>query len=201
MTETIAEVPVEELDGSNEKPVAPEDEEAPQDAADAGDEAEPRGGPLVLSKAGAAFIARFEGCVLKTYNDPVGHCTIGIGHLIHLGHCNGSEPQEFRNGISVDRAYALLQQDAREVLDAMQRRIRVELSQGQVDALCSWGFNCGAGVFQTSTLVRMLNAGNHAVVPAELEKWSKGGSPPRTIQGLLNRRRAEGKLYAHGAYQ
>jgi hypothetical protein len=38
-----------------------------------------------LSQKGAAFIAHFEGLKLKLYNDPVGHATIGVGHLVHRG--------------------------------------------------------------------------------------------------------------------
>jgi GH24 family phage-related lysozyme (muramidase) len=205
MTETISEIAVDNLDGSNEKPVPPKDEEEPQRPRDeqrsTDEEPETRGGPLTLSRPGAAFIARFEGCVLKQYNDPVGHCTIGIGHLIHHGHCNGTEPREFRNGITTERAVALLQQDARRILDAIRRHVRVALRQHEVDALCSWGFNCGVGVFQTSTLVRKLNAGDRGAVPGELAKWSKAGNPPRTLAGLLRRRKAEGKLFAHGRYR
>ena len=42
-----------------------------------------------LSPQGALFISRLEGCVLECYDDGgspgVGHCTIGVGHLVHHG--------------------------------------------------------------------------------------------------------------------
>ena len=46
--------------------------------------------PTRLSNAGAQFIGRFEGLRAHLYDDAAGHCTIGSGHLVHLGACNGS---------------------------------------------------------------------------------------------------------------
>jgi lysozyme len=203
----MTEIAQEELEGSNARPVPPEGEDEPRDR-DRGaeeepfdEEAETRGPGLKLSQRGAAFIARFEGCRLELYNDPAGHCTIGIGHLVHHGPCNGTEPAEFRRGITRERAFELLAEDAAEVVAAMRRRVRVALTQPRFDALCSWGFNCGPGVFATSTLVRKLNAGDYASVRGELARWDKAGSPPRPLPGLTRRRKAEGRLFAEGKYQ
>lgn len=66
-----------------------------------------------LSKKGADFIGAFEGFSATLYNDPAGHCTIGYGHLVHLGNCDGSEPAEFKRGITRKRAARLLREDAR----------------------------------------------------------------------------------------
>jgi GH24 family phage-related lysozyme (muramidase) len=204
MTEVEYEAP-EDLEGSNVQPVPPEDEEGGEEPAA---EEESPGGveaahhqPSGLSAKGADFIGRFEGTVLHLYNDPVGHCTIGIGHLVHHGRCNGSEPQEFKRGITKQRAVELLMQDTAQVSNAIHRHVRVPLTQPQFDALCSWAFNCGVGVLSTSTLVRRLNQGDHAAVPAQLARWDKAGSPPRPVAGLTRRRKAEGKLYAQGKYE
>jgi lysozyme len=195
----------EDLEGSNVQPVPPEGEEAGDESAG---EEESTGGaeaarhhPGGLSQNGASFIGRFEGTVLRLYNDPVGHCTIGIGHLVHHGRCNGSEPAEFKRGITKQRAIELLMQDAAQVAAAIHRHVRVPLTQPQFDALCSWAFNCGAGVLGSSTLVRLLNQGDHAAVPAQLARWDKAGSPPKPVAGLTRRRKAEGKLYAEGKYE
>ena len=37
------------------------------------------------------FITQFEGVRRELYNDPAGHCTIGVGHLVHTGGCNDTE--------------------------------------------------------------------------------------------------------------
>jgi len=200
----MSEVPdetFEELEGSNERPVPPEGEEAPSEEV-----AEDEGGPpdeaaMSLSNPGANFIARFEGMVLHLYNDPAGHCTVGIGHLVHHGRCDGRASEApFRNGITRERAFELFRQETAGFAQAVRRHIRVPLNQAQFDALLSWAFNCGAGVLQTSTLARRLNAGDFAAVPRELARWDKAGNPPRPVAGLTRRRRAEGELFAHGRY-
>ena len=53
------------------------------------------------SSMGLAHIGKFEGLRLKLYNDPGGHCTIGVGHLVHLGPIDGRASETpFKNGIS-----------------------------------------------------------------------------------------------------
>jgi lysozyme len=201
----MSEVPdeaFEELEGSNQRPVPPEDEEVPSTRApeDEGGPAEKAG--MNQSNAGAGFIARFEGIVLHLYNDPAGHCTVGIGHLVHHGRCDGRASEApFRNGITRERAFELFRQETAGYAQAVRRHIRVPLNQAQFDALLSWAFNCGAGVLQTSTLARMLNAGDYPAVPAQLARWNKAGSPPRPVAGLTRRRAAEGRLFSQGRYE
>jgi lysozyme len=151
-----------------------------------------------LSQKGAAFIAHFEGLKLKLYNDPVGHATIGVGHLVHHGPINGSEPQEFKNGITRERALELLQQDAGTAADEISQSVKVELSQHQVDALISFTFNVGTGAFRDSTLLRLLNGGDYSSVPAQLDRWTRAGN--QTLPGLVTRRKAEGALFRDGTY-
>ena len=200
----MSEVPderFEELEGSNERPAPPEGEEEPiavpkEEAPEAG-----RAG-LDLSNAGVAFIARFEGCVLRLYNDPAGHCTVGIGHLVHHGRCDGRASEApFKNGITRERAFELFREETAGFAQAVRRHIRVPLNQAQFDALLSWSFNCGAGVLQTSTLSRKLNGGDYAAVPGELARWDKAGNPPRPMAGLTRRRTAEGRLFSQGRYE
>jgi lysozyme len=199
----MSEVPderFEELEGSNERPAPPEGEEEPAAAPE--DEAPEAARGLKLSNAGTAFIARFEGCVLRLYNDPAGHCTVGIGHLVHHGRCDGRASEApFRNGITRERAFELFRQETAGFAQAVRRHIRVPLNQAQFDALLSWAFNCGAGVLQTSTLARKLNAGDYAAVPGELARWNKAGNPPRPMAGLTRRRTAEGRLFSQGRYE
>ena len=189
---------VEALEGSNAAPDSPEDGVA--DDAEPADEDEPetRGAPARLSQPGAGFIARFEGCVLKMYNDPTGNATIGVGHLIHMGRINGREPAEFRNGITRKRALALLMADADKAARAVRRLIKVPLKQHQRDALISFTFNCGEGALQSSTLRKRLNRGEYAAVPQELNKWVMSGG--RRLEGLIRRRKAEGALFHNGKY-
>jgi lysozyme len=164
------------------------------DPSDAGGSA---GAPR-LSKKGAAFIAHFEGFRGNLYNDPAGHATIGCGHLVHHGPINGSEPEEFKRGISRERALELLQQDASSAAGAISRSVQVKLTQSQADALISFAFNVGNGAFNDSTLLELLNQGDYGSVPAQLDRWTKAGST--TLPGLVTRRKAEGALFRDGKY-
>jgi GH24 family phage-related lysozyme (muramidase) len=149
-----------------------------------------------LSKAGARLIAGFEGFRAELYNDAAGHCTIGYGHLVHHGRCDGSEPAEFRKGITREQALDLLLEDAAQAADAVNRNVQVALSQDQFDALVSFVFNVGAGAFGESTLLRMLNEGRYDAVPKQLDRWVKADG--RTLEGLVRRRKAEGALFREG---
>jgi lysozyme len=190
---------IAELEGSNAAPDTPDDgtvDDAEPPAED--EESDTRGVGGRLSQQGAGFIARFEGCVLKMYNDPTGNATIGVGHLIHMGKINGREPVEFRNGITRKRALALLMSDADKAARGVRRLIKVPLKQHQLDALVSFTFNCGEGALASSTLRKRLNRGEYAAVPQELNKWVMSGG--RRLEGLVRRRKAEGALFRSAKY-
>jgi len=187
------------LEGSNSEPDTPEDGTV-DDADPEGEEeeADARGKPPRLSQRGAEFVARFEGCVLRMYNDPANHATIGVGHLIHLGPINGREPAEFRHGITRKRALELLMGDAGKASRSVRRLIKVPLNQQQLDALVSFTFNCGEGALASSTLRKRLNRREYEAVPSELNKWVLSGG--RKLPGLVRRRKAEGALFRRGRY-
>jgi lysozyme len=154
--------------------------------------------PTHLSEHGARFIGHFEGFRAHLYNDAAGHCTIGYGHLVHLGPCNGSEPAEFKRGISEQEAEELLRKDAQTAADAVRRFVRVPLNQAQFDALVSFIYNLGAGAFESSTLLKDMNAHNFAAVPGQLEEWVHAGG--QVLPGLVARRKAEAQLFTTGKY-
>jgi lysozyme len=149
-----------------------------------------------LSKRGAQLIAEFEGLRPRLYNDPAGHCTIGIGHLVHRGRCNGNEPGEFKRGITRDRAYQLLQRDAAR-MEAAVNRLGVPLNQNQFDALVSFTYNLGPGwTMENNGLRNALRARRYRDVPREMNKWVRAGG--KVLPGLVRRRKAEGRLFASG---
>ena len=162
------------------------------------------GGPprdLVLSRRGEEFIVEFEGFSSKLYNDQAGHCTIGVGHLVHLGNCKATEGG-LEHGISKARAFALLRTDAKSKVDAVSANVKVPLTQEQFDSLVSFTFNVGEHNFETSTLLAKLNAGDAAAVPGELARWNKITVSGRKVAsaGLTRRREREGRLFATGVY-
>jgi lysozyme len=154
--------------------------------------------PIAISAEGTRFVARFEGFDPRLVNDAAGHCTIGFGHLVHPGPCDGSESAEFKLGITRERGLELLAQEMADAAAVVSRLVIVPLTQVQFDALASFVFNAGQTAFATSTLLRLLNRGDYAGVPAQLGRFIFAGG--RKLSGLATRRAAEGRLFSTGDY-
>lgn len=137
-----------------------------------------------------------EGFRSKLYNDAAGFCTIGYGHLIKKSRCDGTEKQEFKSGITEQRGEALLIEDMDWAQYSVMQAVSVELTEGQYAALVDFVFNVGSGNFNKSTLLRKVNAQQHAEVPAQLRRWIRAGG--KVWQGLVTRREREIDLYLEG---
>jgi len=151
-------------------------------------------GELSISDAGLEFITGHEGLRLELYNDPAGHATIGVGHLVHLGPIDGRASEApFADGITEAQAMDLLREDVSTAEDAVRRLVDVPLNQNQFDALVSFTFNLGEGNLASSTLLRRLNEGDYAAVPGELNRWVNADG--QQLPGLVRRRAEEGELF------
>ncbi len=156
------------------------------------------GDKKTISAAGVDFIKGWEGFVAKPYNDPVGHCTVGYGTLLHTGNCDGRSIEEpYKDGISQAKATELLAQKATEFQQVIDSNVTVELNQNQYDALVSFAYNVGGANFQKSTLLKLLNKGDYGAVPTELKKWTKARQNGKLVDlpGLVKRRAAEAELF------
>ncbi len=145
-----------------------------------------------LSQPGLDLIAGFEGFRADPYNDQADNATVGFGHLLHHGPVTAADRANW-SALSRERALEMLRQDATAAERAVLDAVKVPLTQPQLDALVSFTFNVGAGALRSSTLLKRLNAGEHAAVPAELARWTKAGG--RELPGLVARRHAEARLY------
>jgi len=147
-----------------------------------------------VSQAGLNFIAGYEGYSATTYQDVAGLPTIGYGHLIKSGESFGT--------LSKDAALQLLKKDASFAVNAVNKYVKVTLSQNQFDALTSLAFNIGADAFANSTVLRNVNSANTLSIDKSFMMWNKaridGVLTP--IQGLTNRRKAEANLFLNGNY-
>ena len=167
--------------------------------------------PWRVSDKGVAFIAGFEGFPREQpYNDPVGHCTVGFGRLLHRGNCTAEDRRRWA-GITRAQAMRLLREDLKRYAAAVRRLVKPKLNQAQFDALVSFTFNNGIGALEDSTLLRELNTmpgtrkgivsdRNLDRVERQLLRWNKAGDPPRPMAGLTRRRRAEARLFRTGRY-
>lgn len=140
---------------------------------------------MKTSQAGVDLIKQFEGQRLTAYKCPAGIWTIGYGHTSAAG------APDVQPGMTItyQEANAILVRDLGKYEDAVDRLVKVPLTQNQFDALVSFTYNVGEGALAKSTLLKKLNAGQYDAVPAELMKWTKGGG--KELPGLVRRRRAE----------
>ncbi len=147
-----------------------------------------------VNPEGLALIQQWEGLRLTAYRDPVGVWTIGYGHTDAAG------PPTVLPGLALTAAEAtdLLRRDLARFETAVEAMVRVPLTDNQFAALVSFAYNVGTGNLSKSTLLKKLNAGDHAAVPHELAKWTRAGG--KVLPGLANRRAAEAGLWAKGAF-
>lgn len=142
-----------------------------------------------MSADGLALVKEFEGLRLKAYKCPAGVWTIGYGHTSAAGSPEVNSGME----ITKDEAEAILKRDMVQYEAGVEKLVKVELSQGQFDALVDFAYNAGVGALAKSTLLKRVNEERFDDVPAEFMKWTKGGG--RELPGLVRRRRAEVKLW------
>lgn len=147
---------------------------------------------MKTSPQGLQFLMREEGCVLHPYNDAHGYATIGVGHLIGLRPVTATDQKKYR-GFTEKAALELLRRDVARFEAAVNRLVKVGLTQPQFDALVSFAYNCGEGGLAESQLLRDLNSGHKNMVTADLHHWDDGGL-------LKGRRTREGVLFAQGDY-
>lgn len=141
---------------------------------------------MKISNTGLSLIKEFEGCCLEAYRCSAGVWTVGYGHT-------GSEVSA---GLKISQAQAdeWLLVDCSRVLEMLRKEVRVSLSQNQLDALVSLGFNIGTDALRRSTLMILINRDPDARgIPDEFDRWVYAGG--KMLRGLVRRRKAERMLY------
>lgn len=138
-----------------------------------------------------AQIQGYEDCKLVAYQDVGGVWTIGRG---------ATGPGIVRGTVwTQEQADRRFDADLGKAEAAVERLVKVELTDGQFAALCSLTFNIGVGAFTGSTLLRKLNGGDYEAVPIELMKWTRVGKR-KGVAGLVNRRASECGMWARGTF-
>lgn len=129
---------------------------------------------------------------VRAYRCPAGKWTIGYGHT-----------KGVRSGMRISKADAeqFLLEDLEAHGEAVNRLVKVDLTQAQFDALTSFVFNLGEPQFKSSTLLKKLNAGDYDGAAAEFLKWNKAREKGelKVFPGLTRRRTAESALFSMDA--
>lgn len=180
----------------------------------------------VVDERGLDFATQrgFDSYVPTLYNDPA-NCTIGYGHLVHLGPCVFNRaPSDALGGaaayarqladempylslvdgrlvkrrISKQEARALLRRDARKTDAIVNRRFKTPLGQNQYDALWDFTFNgCLRGGLGRK-LIAAVNRRDFETAVALIPRCNKGVNRRGklvVLGGLVRRRAAEVKLF------
>ncbi|PHM75099.1 lysozyme [Xenorhabdus kozodoii] len=142
---------------------------------------------MEISESGINKLKSYEGLRLQAYPDPA---TGAAPWTIGYGHTRGVKPGQV---ITAQQAEEFLHQDLNPIYGAIQRLVKVPLTQGQFDALCSFIFNVGIGNFTHSTLLKKLNAGDYQGAAREFLKWDRADG--RELAALRMRRQSEKETF------
>lgn len=137
-----------------------------------------------MKRVGLNLIKSFEGCKLTAYLCPANVWTIGWGRTTGV-----------KRGQTISQAQA--DSWLEEGYDAFERKVlasvKVPLTDNQLGALVSFAYNVGIGALKSSTLLRLLNAGDYRAASMQFARWNKAGG--RVLRGLTRRRAAEAALF------
>ncbi|MGJ0639424.1 lysozyme [Xenorhabdus bovienii] len=142
---------------------------------------------MEISENGINKIKSYEGLRLHAYPDPA---TGAEPWTIGYGHTKGVKPEQI---ITEQQAETFLHEDLIPIYAEIQRIVKVPLTQGQFDALCSFIFNLGIGNFIHSTLLKKLNLADYQGAAEEFLKWDRADG--RVLADLRVRRASEQKMF------
>lgn len=139
---------------------------------------------MKISSAGLDLLRVHEGLRLRAYLDTGGVATIGYGHTrgVKLGDICTKTQAETWLGEDVFNAEA-----------SVNGLVRTPLTQNQFDALVSFVYNVGGNAFATSTMLRLINAGDHKAAAKQFDRWVYDNG--RVVNGLVLRRTDERELF------
>jgi len=145
-------------------------------------------------QAAVDLVKHFEGLYLTAYLCPAGVPTIGYGHTAGV---------EMGQTIAKATADMLLSADLATAAAQVDKLVKVALTPEQRGALASFVFNLGAGSLASSTLLKLLNAGDREGAAIQFGRWvyATVKGVKTQLPGLVARRAAEAALFQQQAQQ
>ena len=136
---------------------------------------------MKTSADGIERLTKREGVRLVAYKDVKGIWTIGVGHT----------GPEVKQGLvwNAEQVRSALESDLKTAEDAINRLVKVTLTQYQFDALASFIFNVGVGAFEKSTMLKLINQGDFVGAALQFDRWNI----PSSIIGRRNTERDQFK--------
>lgn len=139
-----------------------------------------------ISVAGLRLIESFEGFSATIYHDSVGVPTIGYG-------TTAADTFPLPTHVTRAQAEAMLAHHLLTKYEPSVRALGIPLTQHEFDALCSFAYNLGPGIFSGSTIGGRLHARDYRGAANAMLMYDHAGG--QVLQGLLNRRKAERALF------
>jgi len=147
---------------------------------------------MQTSDKGLALIKHSEGFRGNAYPDPATGgkpYTIGNGTTVYPS----GMPVKLGDKVTEQQADSYLRNDLKKFEAAVSNAVKVNLTQGQFDALVSFTYNVGPANMSSSTLIKKLNAGDSVGAADEFLRWNKAAG--KVMAGLTTRRSAERALF------
>lgn len=138
------------------------------------------------------LVARWEGFREDAYLCPAGVWTIGYGTT------RWPDGRRVKSGEKITRKVAdgMMRLQLRDFASEVDRLVDVPLTTHERAALISFTYNVGSSAFASSTLRKLLNAGDRAGAAEQFRRWNKANG--EVSQGLINRRVDEAAMFRAG---
>lgn len=141
-----------------------------------------------ISRTGLELIKGFEGLRRRSQPLPGGGWIVGYGHT-----------RSAREGVEVTEREAefLLRYDLQTVEKMVMSAVHAPLNQNEFDALVSFAWNIGEDAFDSSDVLRYINAGEMLAAAESFAAWRKArvGGRLIVVDALVRRRAAEKNLF------
>ena len=137
------------------------------------------------------FIKKYEGFKENAYYDPgsLGKpVTIGYGTTL----INGL-PITIGQTVTEYEAEQYLIEDVSRRVSTVKKMVKVDLTQGEFNALVSFTYNVGSGNLESSTLLKLVNEERYIAASEQFLRWTKASG--KQLKGLLIRRQEEKQLF------
>lgn len=145
---------------------------------------------MEISDLGIKIITDSEGFRSKPYLDTGNVPTIGYGSTYYE---DSSRVTMDDAEIDKERAIQLLKNHIKTVEKTVLNSVKVPTNQNQFDALVCFVYNIGAGNFNASTMLKLINASNYDEAAKQFPRWNKDNG--KVLSGLVKRRQSEMDLF------
>ena len=143
-----------------------------------------------LSQDGYVRLKKSEGFSAVPYLCSACVPTIGYGATYYPG---GAKVKMADASIPESKASEMLVEMVKPYSDAINKCVKLPLTQAMFDALVIFAYNVGIAAAQGSTLVRLINCGAYVAAASQFARWNKAGG--KESPGLARRREEERKLF------